>query len=171
MNLLGYSNGYSGICSGMLSIINIIMFKDNMKIINTTMDTENETISKLKFIGKINKGDKINTRKISVQSDGITTTFLRTFITQDNRQNTLSFIQETMKRSFDLLTIYKTNNKTKYDNLSRDLLEAISGLDNLKSTYSTDIKFCCDLECIKQDILGKNLENVTIEIPLNEEIN
>ena len=49
--------------------------------INTQrMDTNKEIVSRLKFIGRIQKGEKINTRHMYVQQDDLTTTISRTFI-------------------------------------------------------------------------------------------
>ena len=44
-----------------------------------------DTISKLKFITKIKKGDKINIKNMSIYPDGFLTKILRTFISVDNR--------------------------------------------------------------------------------------
>ena len=60
------------------------------------MESNKEVISKLKFIGKLQKGEKINVRMLYVQQDGIVTQFLRTFL-QDNRTKTLGFVQDTIK--------------------------------------------------------------------------
>ncbi len=51
------------------------------------MDATNEVISSLKFIGKLKKGDKINTKFMYTQPDGVWTRFSRTFINQDDPIN------------------------------------------------------------------------------------
>ena len=62
------------------------------------MDNYQEVISRLKFLCKINRGEKINTKQLFVQQDSFITTFTRTFWNQDNRINTIHFIQETINK-------------------------------------------------------------------------
>jgi hypothetical protein len=123
------------------------------------MDNHQEVISRLKFIGKLQKGEKINTRNMSVQSNGMITRFLRTVWQQDNRINCISFIQETMRRSFDLFDKYDTSSKEAHvalkENMIADLRESMNGLVNLKTTYTSDVKFCCDIDTLLQLILVK----------------
>ena len=123
------------------------------------MDTNQEIISKLKFIGKIKKGEKINTRHMYVQPNGIGTSLSRTFIYQDNRGNALNFCQETISRAFELLITYerseKTPDKLLTNNLINDLQQSTNGLNNLKFTYITDTKFCCDMDTLLEGITAK----------------
>ena len=67
------------------------------------MENDREVISCLKFIGKIQKGDKINVKHMYVQQDGILTQFMRTFLSQDNRRCTLSFIRNNIKSIFEII--------------------------------------------------------------------
>jgi len=125
------------------------------------MESNKEVISKLKFIGKLQKGEKINVRMLYVQQDGIVTQFLRTFL-QDNRTKTLGFVQETINKSFDLITYYDKSNRLSErimsSNLIDDLKRSKNGLVNLKDTYCDDVKFCCDLETLLQLIDAKLIE-------------
>jgi hypothetical protein len=120
------------------------------------MDTASEVISRLKFIGKLKKGEKINTRHMYVQQAGYTTSFSRTFLYQDNRGNALDLIQDTISRAFELLITYQRSekdcDKTMYKHLVKDLSAAIVGLVNLKFTYLEDTKFCCDMDTILEGI-------------------
>ena len=120
------------------------------------MDTASEVISRLKFIGKLKKGEKINTRHMYVQQVGYTTSFSRTFLYQDNRCNALDLIQDTISRAFELLITYqrseKDSDKTMYKHLVKDLSTAVVGLVNLKFTYIDDTKFCCDMDTILESI-------------------
>lgn len=119
------------------------------------MDNNQEIISRLKFIGHVKKGEKINTRYMYVQPDGIGTMLSRTFIYQDNRGNLLNFCQETINRAFELLVTYERSecqqDKLLFNNLILDLKNAISGIVNIKSTYVTDTKFCCDMDTLLQN--------------------
>jgi len=139
--------------------VNFLKYKDFYQLKN--MDTYQEIISRLKFIGKINKGEKINTKQLYVQPDGILTTISRTFWYQDNRINAINFISETVKYSFDLLNNYDNSELIAQKELAKllvnDLRKVIHGLENLKCTYSIDTKFCCDIDTIIEDINSKLL--------------
>ena len=137
------------------------------------MDGNQEIISRLKFIGKLKKGEKINTRHMYVQPDGITTSLSRTFAYQDNRGNALNFCQETISRSFELLITYErsvsSTEKVLFSKLVEDLQQSTVGLRNLKFTYITDTKFCCDMDTLLENVLAK-LDKYTItESKDNEE--
>jgi hypothetical protein len=123
------------------------------------MDSNQEIVSKLKFIGKIKKGEKINTRHMYVQPDGLGTSIIRTFIYQDNRGNVLNFCQETISRAFELLVTYeRSENNTEhvlFSHLLVDLQQATTGLMNLKFTYIADTKFCCDMDTLLQIITAR----------------
>ena len=123
------------------------------------MDSNQEIISKLKFIGKIKKGEKINTRHMYVQPDGLSTSIIRTFIYQDNRGNVLNFCQETISRAFELLVTYERSEKNTeqvlFGHLLTDLQQATNGLANLKFTYIADTKFCCDMDTLLQIITAR----------------
>ena len=118
-----------------------------------------EIISRLKFIGTLKKGDKINTRHMYVQQSGIATSVSRTFLYQDCRSNALNFCNETIKRSFELLTTYERSSNAAenqmYINMIEDLKKAIIGIENLKKTYVDDNKFCCDMETLLQQIRAR----------------
>ena len=133
------------------------------------MDNNKETISRLKFIGKIQIGDKVNLRYMYIQNDGLITQLSRT-ICQDNRSKTLTFLQDTVNKSFEILKYYQ-NSKKKSDNimclnLIEDLKNCRSGLTNLKETYNQDIKFCCDIDTLLQIVEAKLTETSILFPPL-----
>jgi hypothetical protein len=76
----------------------------------------------------------------------------------DNRNNTLGFIMETIKKSFDeLLTHLDKSKDNLFDlniasNMVQDLENSKAGLNNLKDTYFDDLMFCCKIDTIVQDI-------------------
>lgn len=126
------------------------------------MEDTTDIISRLKFISKIMKGEKINTRYVKnplVQPEGIMTTINRSIFNIDNRENTLNFLTTTIKGSFDLLNLYSKGNnsfdKTMTHNLEHDLEQSLKGLENIKSTYSSDIMFCCKIDTLIQDIIAR----------------
>ena len=120
------------------------------------MDECQDTISKLKFISRVSKGDKINSKELLLQSDGIVTKISRSIYNVDNRQNALTFIQNTINSGFNYLINYakseKSSEKLLAKNLFNDLLSAKSGITNLRTTYSDDVMFCCTLDTYSQSI-------------------
>jgi hypothetical protein len=125
------------------------------------MDTNKETISRLKFISKIQIGEKINLKYMYIQNDGLITQLTRT-IFQDNRTKTLTFLQDTINKAFEILKCYqkskKKSDKIMCSNLVEDLSGCKTGLKNLKETYISDIKFCCDIDTLTQMIEAKLIE-------------
>ena len=123
------------------------------------MDDYQEIISRLKFLCKINRGEKINTKQLFVVQDSFITTLTRTFWNQDNRINTIHFIQETINKSFDLLHKYIKSNKSDEKQLAKhlifDLQKVIKGLLNLQYTYMFDTKFVCDIDTIIENIKAR----------------
>lgn len=137
--------------------LNFVKEKNLYKI--NRMDSYQEIISRLKFIGMIKKGEKINTKQMYVQQEGIATTISRTFWAQDNRINTINFIHETIKFSFELLNNYSRSENGPEQELAKhlvnDLRQVNHGLENLKHTYILDTKFCCDIDTLIEDIKAK----------------
>ena len=120
--------------------------------------TTSDVVSKLKFIGLIQKGEKINVRSMCVQPDTFITRFSRTFISMDNRTNAYNFIEGVVNRSFDIISIslskdpIKSIDKRLSKNIIEDLGKAITGIKNLRETYVHDIMFCCRLDALIQGI-------------------
>ncbi len=123
-----------------------------------SLDSNQELISTLKFIGSIKKNEKINTKKLFIQQEGFLTSFSRTLFHQDNRWNTKSLIEHTISKAFYLLDSYEKSNDSENLNfhfLINDLIQAQKGIENIKLTYVTDSKFNCDLSTILQTITIK----------------
>jgi hypothetical protein len=120
------------------------------------MNTDKEVISRLKFIGRIKKNEKINTQHMYVQPCGIITAITRTIFQQDNRSNTMNFIQKTIEDSFVLLEKYRDEeNFILSGHMVDDLLTCKAGLEALKETYVSDLKFCCDVDTLLQVISSR----------------
>ena len=152
------------------------------------MDANNkETISRLKFIGRIQIGDKVNLKDMYIQPDGLFTQIYRT-INQDNRSKTLIFVQDTINKTFEILRCYdnssKSSDKLMCLNLVNDLKNSKNGIINLKETYNNDIKFTCDLDTLLEIIEAKLSEidifkfspintpnNTPISTPINTAFN
>lgn len=142
-----------------ISSVALKVLKDSFSYNLNRMDSNQEIISRLKFIGKLKKGEKINTRHMYVQPDGVGTSLSRTFMYQDNRGNALNFCQETISRSFELLITYERSDKNEdyvlFNHLLKDLQHATTGLNNLKFTYVSDTKFCCDMDTLLENIQAR----------------
>ena len=117
-----------------------------------------ELIARIKFIGKIQIGDKVNVKNMAIQPDGYFTQFSRSIL-QDNRSKTLVFLQDTFFKTFELLRCYEKSNKKSEKliciNIINDLKSSKNGLQNLKETYNDDIKFLCDIDVLVQIIDAK----------------
>ena len=145
----------------------ISVFKDTSKFNINSMESDKEVMSRLKFIGKVQKGEKINVKYMFVQPEGIATRISRTLINQDNRNNTLNFVRSTITRTFEIITSYSSSNKESHRHISlhiiKDLQQCKTGLLNLKDTYLSDIKFTCDIDTLLQEIDAKLCEIEPIE--------
>ena len=156
----------------MASILANVLLKEHGYKINSRMDTNREVISRLKFISRINKQDKINTRHVYVQPSGIMTTLSRTFLNPDNRGNALTFVQETVMRAFEIISTFERSereaDRTMVICILKDLHQSKIGLSNLKNTYATDLKLNADLDTLIQDIDVK-LAALAPKYPLTED--
>lgn len=134
----------------------ISVFKDTYNSNINTMESDKEVISRLKFIGKVQKGEKINVKYMFVQPEGIATRISRTLINQCNRQNTLNFVRNTIKRIFEIVNNYRDSNNDSHRHICRhliyDLKQSQKGIVNIKGTYINDLKVCCDLDTLLQEI-------------------
>lgn len=59
---------------------------------------DDEIIPRIKFIGKIQKGEKMNVKHMQVQPDSILTKISRSFIHTDTRSNTYTFVNYSIKK-------------------------------------------------------------------------
>ena len=69
-------------------------------------DNQQETIAKLKFLGRVNKGEKINVKEMTLQTESYITSMSRSVWFVDNRNNTLSFINTSFFKYIFIFTLY-----------------------------------------------------------------
>ena len=144
-----------------------------------------ELISRLKFIGKIQKGDKINVKHMFVQPDSFVTKLSRTLFNIDDRTNTFIFLTSILSKSFDLLAAQLESNQDAvissggllgskgrpkgnqsgdhfYNilsiNLVQDLHNSITGIKNLKQTYDEDKLFGCKMDVMLEEVEARLAE-------------
>jgi hypothetical protein len=123
---------------------------------HVSMENNEEIISRLKFIGHIQKDEKIDVRHVSRQPNNLLTKLYRSVLYPDNRTNSLKFIRDVINRSFEIIE----NLLIKEDIITckvifSDLLKAKTGMYNLKYTYNEDTKFCCDIDVLIENICSK----------------
>jgi hypothetical protein len=153
--------------SSLLSAVSLVLSLGKRHSANGSVCSadDKEMISRLKFIGKINKNEKINTYDICVQPNNVWTSLSRTLVGVESKETTFSFIRITVDRVFGILEKYNRMGKQQHSfpeyndsmrsNLIQDLNNSLAGLTNIKSTYREHIKFCCDLETIIQEITSR----------------
>ena len=122
----------------------------------TDVDSEEDMLARLKFIGQIRRGEKISVKDKQVQPDTYITSFHRTFISPESRDDTFNFINKSIKDAFELLKKYgdckNSFDKVMTTHILNDLEAAKSGLQNIKATYNTDIMFSCKIDTVLQEI-------------------
>jgi hypothetical protein len=129
------------------------ILSDNQIVVN--MENNEEIISKLKFIGHIQKNERFNSKYFIVQqSDSWLTRISRTIFYPDNRTNALMCIRHVIFRSFEIIDqLLHKKNYIECKQVIVDMLKARHGMLNLKYTYKDDTKFCCDMDVLIQKIL------------------
>ena len=137
-----------------------LLFKNLIMDQNTS-----EVISKLKFIGKIQKGEKINVRTLCVQPNNWFTTIVRTLFSTDNRSNAYNFIESIVNRSFDIINVNRVSislvNRQIVENVITDLKQAVIGISNMKDTYEFDVMYCCKLDTLVQSV-NSRISEITV---------
>ena len=106
------------------------------------MESNKEVISKLKFISKIGKGNKINVKYMYVQQDDVLTKLMRTLFHKDNRNNALAFITSAIDNSFEII---KTSLQVEVEskrmlclNIFNDIKGAKKGIININASALID---------------------------------
>lgn len=130
------------------------LISDNQSTI--CMENREEVISRLKFIGFIQKDEKINVRHVNRQPNTIYTKISRSVLYPDNRNNALKFVRDVIQRSFEIIDSHcLQNNSLLARGIVADLIKAKQGISNLKYTYTDDTKFCCDIDVLIEQINTK----------------
>ena len=130
---------------------------DQIAIINT------------KFLGAVQPWQKIYlSPSLELRSDSLTNSISRSLFGSDSRESTLSFAKTTITRVLHILEkkYYSDlpSDKSLVKSLKKDLVDAKTGLTNLVQTYSSDVKFNCEIKLVCEGIDRKILDldvNVT----------
>lgn len=130
------------------------------------MENHEEVISRLKFIGHIQKDEKINVRHVNRQPNTFSTKIYRSVIYPDNRMNSLKFIKDVITRSLEIIEHHlHRQNILMCKSIIADLIKARQGMLNLKYTYNDDTKFCCDMDVLIENI-GSKLTDLQQQAPV-----
>lgn len=119
-------------------------------------DSRQDVISKLKFLSRVMKGQKINVKDMTLQDENYITRVSRTVWHIDNRNNTMSFIQNTITSAFNLVNLLLQSESIGDKQICKaiivDILAAKKGINALKVTYNDDTFFCCGVDTYIQMI-------------------
>lgn len=145
-----------------IAVVGLKHLKDvliNNQTGSVCMENHEEIISRLKFIGYIQRDEKINVRHVNRQQNNFITKISRSFIYPDNRINALKFVKDVVTRSFEIVERYNSQGNTVVPKgIVSDLIKAKQGIQNLKFTYNEDTKFGCDMDVVMENIDSKILE-------------
>jgi hypothetical protein len=126
-----------------------------------SQDRHKDVIKKLKFISRIEAGERINVNTVSTSSNSIFNSIYRS-VFKESRTKTFSFLNEVIDRSFELIVLYKGSHKISdqitCSQIIEDITMSIHGLENLQSTYSEDRNFICDIDTLIGSIFARLIE-------------
>jgi hypothetical protein len=138
---------------GIAHLKNVVLYN---QIDSIAMENNEEVIARLKFIGHIQKDEKIDVRRVNRQPNTLLTKISRSVIYPDNRTNALKFVRDVIIRSFDIIEhLLNHNNILVSQGIVLDLIKAKQGMLNLKYTYNEDTKFCCDIDVLIEQVSSK----------------
>jgi hypothetical protein len=111
--------------------------------------------SKLKFISKIEPGQKISTNSQYIQNNTYYTSVVR-YLTGESREKVYEYITDVIQDSFSVLDSL-SDSSNGYDikvceNLIGDLINLKPGLANLKRTYNNDKNYISKMETLVQNL-------------------
>lgn len=138
---------------------------------NIATDNHGSVIAKLKFIGNVQEGEKINVKYMYTQPKGLQTTLSRTFYSCENRVNTINFLEATLDRAIELTYILKNSQKlvdksTCY-NLIRDIERSKKGIENIGKTYFDDLIFKSRIDTLIEKV-NANMIDIMSDISIEE---
>ena len=147
-------------CTGVKTAVDLTMYclQQKQSKLHSTNEDCYDTITKLKFIGRLQPHEKINVRQLYVQPSNLMTSISRIFF-QESRENTLGFLSGTMTRALELieqkLSSSRVSDRLLLENVISDIHGAIDGLRNIQMTYSSDRIFHCRIESLIEEIVSK----------------
>ena len=119
-------------------------------------DSRQEIITRLKFLSRVSRGQKINVKDMTLQDESWITSASRSVWNIDNRNNTMTFIQNTITSAFNMIVLLLKSESVGDHQICKTIVADINGakrgIQNLKSTYDNDTYFCCGVDTYIQMI-------------------
>ena len=145
------------------AVMDMIKFASPLSSMHSShsFETAQEIITRLKFIGTIESGEKLDVRNMRIETNTMFTPVKRMFF-GESRDATLAFCSNTIERAFAITYSLAISDKPS-DNkvcahLLRDMNKAIIGLVNIQQTYKDDKMFVCNIETLMESIQAKILD-------------
>lgn len=114
-------------------------------------DSITEIVTRIKLIGSIKEGEKLNVKNMCIQPVSLWTSISRMFY-QESRDDTAHFISSSLNRAFEIINSKLNSNRVSDNvfckNCIIDIKAAIIGIKNLQNTYTFDRRFCCFMETL-----------------------
>lgn len=127
----------------------------------TKMDRQREIITKLKFIGTFQPGEKIDVNNLRIEDKTLFTPLKRLFF-GEGRDKTFNFLSLTIERSIEIIQNYvlsdRISERIYCSNLINDLFKAVVGLKNIQETYREDKMFVCNIDILVENVDAKLTE-------------
>ncbi len=127
----------------------------------TKMDRQREIITKLKFIGTFQPGEKIDVNNLRIEDKTLFTPLKRLFF-GEGRDKTFNFLSLTIERSIEIIQNYvlsdRISERIYCSNLINDLFKAVIGLKNIQETYREDKMFVCNIDILIENVDAKLTE-------------
>ena len=116
-------------------------------------------VSQLKFISKMQSGEKINVKTMNVSLGTYKDRLYRTFITGETRDDTLIFIHDVINNALELVYLYDGMKDDLYSNMSSLIVKSLQdskiGLKNLMETYERDRMYVSQIEALMSTLEAK----------------
>jgi hypothetical protein len=138
---------------------------DLLQIVNpmnsSHYESQQEILTRIKFIGTIQPGEKLDTRNLRIETNTILTPVKRMFF-GENRNTTMQFLSNTIERAFVILyslaNAEKISDKMICANIIKDIDKSIQGLMNMQKTYIDDNIFVCSLNTLIESVEARMTE-------------
>jgi len=129
-------------------------------IIDGSERSVQDTISKLRFIAKIEEGDIVDVHSLTLSKTSYSTSFYRTVFTrEESREHTLDFFRKTLHNAFELAEACSKERKDKpqfFDDMIYLILlsikESKTGILSHAKTYSQDKMHSSKIEALMMSV-------------------
>ena len=112
-----------------------------------------DVVSRLKFISKIQEGEKIDVQSLVLCEPGTKTSLYRTLIARnESRERSLEFFRNTIGEAFELATKYLHRKEIFFKEIGGMIITALQeckiGLKNSTKTYADDKMFISKIDTL-----------------------